>query len=653
MKPINKSNPEKLGQYLLRKNLINQHQLEHALVIAKERKTKLGEILVELGFITYEQLMDSLLEQLRPHELGKRRKLGEVLLSVGAITEEQLNHSLEVQQIKKQRIGEVLVSLGYVTKDQITEALAAKLQLDIVLCSDYLIEDDIKRLVSKDIARKHLVFPLGKKDGALILAMADPLDSNAINEISFSTRLRVIPVLSYVWSIEMAIEDNYKEHDDLHNGRCEEEMFDSLQAELDIEKDVEFSDQDNGESEKLNFETLYTKSNAPKIVKLVAMLITDASKKRASDIHIEPMAKYIQVRFRIDGDLRSIFKYQKELHDSVVSRIKIIAKLDITNRRTSQDGGTSVTTKGKNIDLRISTLPLVHGEKVVIRLLDQSRGIVPLNELAMPDYINRSIKEMFKLPQGMFIVTGPTGSGKTTTLYACLNHLRSDTKNVISIEDPVEYKLEGISQTAVNEAVGRTFPSILRSVLRQDPDIIMVGEIRDHETAEIAIKSALTGHLVLTTLHTNSTVASIIRLIDIGIPPYLIASSITGILSQRLVKRICKHCKTEAELSEEAKTLLEGFGLQNIDKLYRGAGCSKCMNTGYLERIAIYEYLNMSAKLKIVLSKAPNEHELLLAARQEGLKFLYEDALNKVKAGLTTVDEVMSKVPLDCSLREI
>lgn len=271
----------------------------------------------------------------------------------------------------------------------------------------------------------------------------------------------------------------------------------------------------------------------------------------------------------------------------------------------------------------------------------------------MPDYIEKAIIGMFKRPQGMFIVTGPTGSGKTTTLYACLNHLRSDTRNVVSIENPVEYKLDGISQSAVDEAIGRTFAGILRSVLRQDPDIIMVGEIRDLETAEIAIKGALTGHLVLTTLHTNNTVASITRLIDIGIPPYLVSTAVTGILSQRLVRKICEYCKIEAEISDEIKASFEDFGIREIDKFYCGSGCPKCLNTGYLERTAVYEYLSMSRRLKIALSKTTEEQELLIGARKEGLKFLYEDALNKVRAGLTTIDEVISKVPFDYSLKEI
>ncbi|MCX8030651.1 MAG: ATPase, T2SS/T4P/T4SS family [Thermodesulfovibrionales bacterium] len=643
---------EKLGEYFLRKNRITEDQLNHALSLAKEKKTKIGEVLVELGYITKQELMNVLLERLNPNELGKKRKIGEILLNSGIVTEDQLQHALQVQFEQKKRIGEILVDLGYVSKEEVTKALAKKLNLDIVLCSDYVIDEDLKNLIPKEILKKYTIFPLAKKDGALLLAMADPLNINAINEIAFRTRLKIIPVMSYDWSIEMAIEDNYGYDTDVHESH-EEIMFTTLESELIEEKEIKFKELEEHHMGGLDVETLYLQSNAPKIVKLVAMLITDATKKRASDIHIEPRSKYVQIRFRIDGELQDIFKYQKELHDSVVSRIKIISKLDITNRRTSQDGGATVVMKGRTIDLRISTLPIIYGEKVVIRLLDQGRGLVPLDKLAMPVDIEKAIIQMFKKPQGMFIVTGPTGSGKTTTLYACLNHLRSNTRNVITIENPVEYKLEGISQTAVDEAVGRTFASILRSVLRQDPDIIMVGEIRDLETAEIAIKAALTGHLVLTTLHTNNTVASITRLVDIGIPPYLVASSVSGILSQRLVRKICPHCKVETEVSEDIKTSLAGFGIEHIEKFYKGAGCNKCFNTGYLERTAVYEYLSMTRNLKMALSKTSDEQYLLSVARKDGLKYIYEDALDKVSKGITTIEEVLSKVPFDFTLKEI
>jgi type II secretory ATPase GspE/PulE/Tfp pilus assembly ATPase PilB-like protein len=377
------------------------------------------------------------------------------------------------------------------------------------------------------------------------------------------------------------------------------------------------------------------------------MIIAEAVKAKTSDIHIEPQERYVKVRFRIDGELRNIFKYDKNIHESVVSRIKIISSLDITNRRLPQDGSAHASFHGKEIDLRISTIPSLYGEKIVIRLLDQSVGLIPLEDLAMPEYIKNSIIEIFKRPQGMLIVTGPTGSGKTTTLYACLNQLRSDSKNIVTIEDPVEYKLDGITQIPVNESIGRTFASVLRSILRQDPDVIKVGEIRDAETAEIAIKASLTGHLVLTTLHTNSTIATITRLINIGIQPYLISSAVSAILAQRLVRRICIHCRTESEITEDILSFIESHNLPAIKKHYHGTGCQKCSNTGYSGRIAVYEYLLISPALRKLLAHDTGESSLLIAAKKEGFASLFEDAWNKVKDGITTVEEVIAKVPVD------
>ncbi len=567
-----------------------------------------------------------------------RKKLGEILLETGLITEDQINQALASQKTKKQKIGKTLVELGFVTKDQIVEALAEKLNLQIIYCADHKIPDELKRLIPKDFAKENLVFPISKKDNTLVLAMSDPLDYGTIDTISFKDRIRVLPVVSYDWAILRAIENNYVE---------DENVFDVFSANITADKEIQFIEEKDVDVVDANIETLYSKSKVPHIVKLVAMIIAEAVKAKASDIHIEPQERYVKVRFRVDGELRNIFKYDKNIHDSVVSRVKIISNLDITKRRLPQDGGAHVSFHGKEIDLRISTLPSLYGEKIVIRLLDQSVGLIPLEDLAMPEHIRNSIIEIFNRPQGMFIVTGPTGSGKTTTLYACLNQLRSDTRNVVTIEDPVEYKLEGITQIPVNESIGRTFASVLRSILRQDPDVIKIGEIRDAETAEIAIKASLTGHLVLTTLHTNSTIATITRLVNLGIQPYLINSAVSAILAQRLVRRICVHCRQESEITEEILSFIESHNLPAIKKHYHGTGCQKCSNTGYLGRIAVYEYLTMTPTLRKLLTHDTSESSLLMAAKKEGVAFLFEDAWNKVKDGITTVEEVIAKVPFD------
>lgn len=566
-----------------------------------------------------------------------RKKLGEILIESGLITEEQLNHALSIQKTKKQKIGKLLVELGFVTKEQIVEALAQKLNLQIIHCENYKIPDELKKLIPKNFAKDNLVFPINKKNNTLVLAMSDPLDYKTIDAVSFKNNIRILPAISYDWAILKAIENNYTE---------DENVIDVFSANITADKEVQFIEEKESTSD-VNIEALYTKSKAPPIVKLVAMIIAEAVKTKASDIHIEPQGKYVKIRFRIDGELRNIFKYDMNIHESVVSRIKIISNLDITNRRLPQDGSTHVSFRDKEIDLRISTIPSLYGEKIVIRLLDQSVGLIPLEYLAMPEYIKNSIIKIFQRPQGMLIVTGPTGSGKTTTLYACLNQLRSDSRNIVTIEDPVEYKLEGITQIPINESVGRTFASCLRSILRQDPDVIKIGEIRDLETAEIAIKAALTGHLVLTTLHTNNTIATITRLTNLGLDAYLISSAVSAILAQRLVRRICGYCRVESEITEEMLSFIEICNLPEIQKHYRGAGCPKCSGTGYSGRTAIYEYLPISPALKKLISKSTTESSLMMAAKNEGVRFLIEDAWDKVKDGITTIDEVMAKVPAD------
>ncbi len=572
-----------------------------------------------------------------------RKKLGEVLIESGLISEEQLQKALSIQKEKKQKLGTVLIHEGFVTKEQITEALSTKLKIPVILCHEMHIDDSLKKIVSKEAALENLIFPVELKNNVLTLAMADPLDYKTIDNIAFKNNIRVKEVISYDWSIKKAIEENYEER--------LEEVFDQFSAAVDanVDKEVEFMEEKDEEEIGGTIESLYSKSNFPPVVKLVAMLIADATSKRSSDIHIEPRDKFVQVRFRIDGEMRNVLRYEKTLHESVVSRIKIISNLDITNRRLPQDGGAQVAFKGKVVDLRISTVPTVYGEKVVIRLLDQSANLIPIEELGMPEQTMERLIEVFKRPQGMLLVTGPTGSGKTTTLYASINQLRSDTKNMITIEDPVEYKLPGITQIPVKESIGRTFAAILRSVLRQDPDVVMVGEIRDFETAEIAVKAALTGHLVLSTLHTNNTIATISRLLDIGIAPYLLSSALSAVIAQRLVRRLCNYCKEEQPMSDENIELLKNaYNIcSDIKKLYVPKGCPKCTNTGYLGRVAVYEFLPISTRIKKLISRNAADNDIFEAAEAEGVSFLFNEALSKVRSGVTSLDEVIAKIPMD------
>ncbi len=572
-----------------------------------------------------------------------RKRLGEVLVESGLLTEEQIQKALAIQKKKRQKLGTVLVHEGFVTKEQITEALSTKLKIPIVSCHELKIDENLKKIVSREMASESLIFPIELKNNVLTLAMADPLDYKTIDDIAFKNNVRIKEVISYDWSIKKAIEENYAEAID--------EVFSQFSAAVDenVDKEIEFMEEKDEDEIGTNIESLYSKSNFPPVVKLVAMLIADATSKRASDIHIEPRDKFVQVRFRIDGEMRNVLKYDKSMHESVVSRIKIICSLDITNRRLPQDGGAQVAFKGKVVDLRVSTVPTVYGEKVVIRMLDQSVNLIPIEDLGMPEDTMYKLIEVFKRPQGMMLVTGPTGSGKTTTLYASINQLKSDTKNIITIEDPVEYKLTGITQIPVKESIGRTFAAVLRSVLRQDPDVVMVGEIRDYETAEIAIKAALTGHLVLSTLHTNNTIATISRLLDIGIAPYLLSSALSAVVAQRLVRRLCNYCKEEEDISEEKIDLLKNVYqiCSDLKKVYVPRGCPRCSNTGYLGRVAVYEFLPISTKIRRLIARNASDHDIFEAADAEGVSFLFNEAINKVRAGVTSLDEVIAKIPMD------
>lgn len=559
-----------------------------------------------------------------------RKRIGELLVESGLITEQQLEQALMLQKSKNKRLGKIIVELGYVSERQIAEAIAKQLSLPLVDCKDSTITDELKALVPREIAEKRIVMPLELKNRTLTLAMANPLDWETMDDISFRTGLKVSPVVSPEISLLTAIEKNYGTDEEIWNLLKNLPSYEGIE----ITKEIPQKDIDLG--------SLSKSSSVAPIIKLVTMVIVDAVKSRVSDIHIEPREKYVQARYRIDGDLKDIFKFPKKIQDSIISRIKIIANLDITNRRLPQDGSSYLKLGGKIVDLRISTLPSIYGEKVVIRLLDRSAGIIPPSKLGMSETVLNSLIDTFNQPQGMLIITGPTGSGKTTTLYAILKNLQSETDNIITIEDPVEYKLEGITQVSVNEAIGLTFSSVLRSILRQDPDIIMLGEIRDRETAEIAVKASLTGHFVLSTLHTNDTVSTVTRLVDLGLPNFLVSSALSGVFAQRLVRRICENCKTETKPPSH----LNFQGLPPLKHFYQSKGCPKCYYTGYYGQAGVYEFLKITPKLRRLIARNASENELWDAAREEGTITLFGDAWAKVNKGITSMEEVLSKIPM-------
>ena len=562
-----------------------------------------------------------------------RKKIGEVLMEIGLIKQEQIEQALMLQKGGNKRLGKVLIELGYIEEMQMAEALSKQFSLPLVDCSKYTISKELIALVPKDVAEKKIIFPIEIRDKRLTVVMADPLDWPSIDELSFRTGMKISVAVAPETSIIEAIERHYVED--------KSDSWDLLK-DLPNYEDAEFVKKSPEEDENnQNIQSLFNLSEAPPIVKLVTMVLVDAVKSRASDIHIEPHEKHVQVRYRVDGNLRNVLKYPKHIQESVISRIKIIANLDITNRRSPQDGRSTLRFEKRNIDLRISSLPSVYGENIVIRLLDQSTGLVSLGKLGIPEKILTPLLKLASQPQGMILVTGPTGSGKSTTLYAILQQLMTETESIFTIEDPVEYKLQGLTQVGVNEAVGLTFSGALRSILRQDPDIIMVGEIRDRETADIAVRSALTGHLVLSTIHTNDTISTITRLLDIGLDAYLVSSAVTGILAQRLVRRICSECKIESDRPLE----IPSCNLPLLSKTFKGSGCSFCQYTGYRGQVGIYEFVLMDTRLKRLIPRLVPEEELWDAAHAAGTVTLFEDAWAKVRDGITTVEEVLAKIP--------
>ncbi len=564
---------------------------------------------------------------------NKKKRLGEILIEAGLITGEQLENALDLQKGQNKRIGKILLELGYADEMQIAQTLAQQLDIPLVNCMDHNPAKSLLLHIPKDIAEHKIILPLKIENNKMLVAMANPLDWRTIDDISFKSGLRLNVAIACESEILDAIEQLYG------NSEYTWDILNEIPSyeEAEFVKDAPIED----EKQSVSLQSLFKESEAPPIVKLVTMLLADAVNVNASDIHIEPRERYVQVRYRLDGELQNIHNYSKHIHNSVISRVKIISNLDITNRRLPQDGRSALKLKEKTVDLRVSTLPSINGEKIVIRLLDPTTGLIPLSQLGIEDRIIKPLIKIINQPQGMMLVTGPTGSGKTTTLYSILQQLRSESKNIITLEEPVEYKLDDITQVGIIESIGLTFANALRSVLRQDPDIIMVGEVRDLETAEIAARSALTGHFVLSTLHTNDTVASIMRLLDIGLEYFLVSAALSGILAQRLVRKICPDCKTEVPAPDSINNL----DLPPLNAYYKGEGCHSCNDTGFKGRIGVYELLTLNSALSNLITRDVSEDKLWQCAKESGTTTLFEDAWHKVEEGVTTVEEVISRIP--------
>jgi type IV pilus assembly protein PilB len=573
----------------------------------------------------------------------KRKRLGEVLRERGQISHAELSKAIQDQQGKLVHLGDLMLERGLVSKKELASALTEVTQLPYVDCENLEVDSEILKLVPRAMAQRCCVLPVQAQGTKLIVAMAEPQNLRMVDELRFSTGMHILPHLAFRSEIEAAIEKWYGQVEQAE--ATVEEAISPVNDAPEMEFVSSSSLQRNIEAmQEMQAELLHKSTPA---VRLVASAIAAASSKGASDIHVEPQSSDMVVRFRVDGMLRDYQRIPRSLQNSVVSRIKILSDMDIAERRAPQDGRFLVKIAGRKVDLRVSTLPTQNGEKVVMRLLESDAPAQPFTTLGMPPEIANSLTQLLRQPQGMVLVTGPTGSGKSTTLYSSLNLVRRPTVNIITVEDPVEYVLPGLNQVQVNTKAGLTFATCLRSILRQDPNVIMVGEIRDKETVEIAIKAAQTGHLLLSTLHTNDSISAVTRLLDLGVAGFQIASSVTAIVAQRLIRRLCS-CHEEVEATPEYVSRLLEAGVQTPpEKQPLATGCERCDMTGYKGRIGIYEMLAFDEVIRSIIRSGSRTDEIHTIARQNGMRRMQEYALDRVCLGETTLEEVLRIVPFD------
>jgi type IV pilus assembly protein PilB len=568
-------------------------------------------------------------------------RLGELLTKASLISQDQLKEALKLQKDTGGKLGETLIKLGFVSEEDITECLSQQFGVPSISLVHFEIDPSVIKLIPADVARKYNILPVNKTGATITIAMADPTNVFAMDDIKFMTGYNVEPVVASELGIKSAIDNYYGTTSSLELKKVMEDLQQSESADLEVLE----------EEEDMDMAALADSAEEAPVVKLVNLILTDAIKRGASDIHIEPYEKEFRVRFRIDGTLYEIMNPPLKLKDAITSRMKILAKLDISEKRLPQDGRIKLkmklNDKNKELDFRVSVLPTLFGEKIVMRLLDKDNLRLDMTKLGFePESLVRFEEAIFK-PWGMVLVTGPTGSGKTNTLYSALSKVNSPEVNIMTAEDPVEFNLPGINQVQMKESIGLNFAATLRSFLRQDPNIILVGEIRDFETAEIAIKAALTGHLVLSTLHTNDAPSTINRLMNMGIEPFLVATSVQLIAAQRLARRVCGNCKEAVEISPQALMNI-GFRKDEVGTftVYKGRGCDKCNSTGYKGRVGLIEVMGIDDTIRELILSGGTAIDIKKRAAENGMISLRRSGLIKIKDGVTTIEEVVRETIL-------
>lgn len=562
-------------------------------------------------------------------------KLGEILVNQGVISEDMLAQALEEQKADGEKLGTTLIKMGFVTEEELLKALSKHFGVRSVDLKTKEPKDSVLKLLPGDIAAKYLVVPVSRFGRKLTLAMLNPHDMAAIEDIKFATGFEIEPVVAHLDDIVDIIENHYHIQRVFSDVMYEIEMAEAT-GDGQVMEQVEVR-----ERKEEDLSTVVDDSDSGPALKLASKIVSDAVALNVSDVHIEPYENDMRIRYRIDGILHEIMKPPKKLNKALATVIKVMAKLKVEEKRLPQDGRIKARVQNKIIDIRVSTVPTLFGEKIALRILDRSAIQLNLDLLGFEAETLQSFRKAIKTPYGIVLVTGPTGSGKTTTLYSAMTELNDPGLNIITAEDPIEYSLAGISQLQVNERIGLTFASALRSYLRQDPNIVMVGEIRDLETAEIAIRASLTGHLVLSTVHTNSAAATITRLINMDVEPFLISSTLLAVESQRLLRKVCPKCRKEVEYPEEALTDA-GLNPKKVDfKLYRGEGCKHCRGTGYKGRIGVFETMLVTAHIRDAILRKASNAEIEKSAVSDGMITLRESALNKLRDGVTTLEEVI------------